>query len=244
LVLLGFLILGGVVLQSQAHDWRPYPVSGGYQIATEFYGPGTGGMSGIGLSSSNTVVAIRFTDHPRLFPQDYWLIGVLAVFLATVVWYGWRSGRTRAFVWVALCGMVAVASFLLIQVIVENNPELGTTIGGSLAAIGICAAAWVYFTLGPGEKVVTAVSVVGLSLGGGILLAGVAPVVSEELIVVSGLLVLAWLERSRLLAVIAVAFFVVAWIFLPGVSGLALSAGVLLLGGIASLLLRKRAVPA
>jgi hypothetical protein len=43
--------------------------------------------------------------------------------------------------------VTAVAAFSRILVLADGNPELGRTIGGPLSAIGICPAAWMYFTL-------------------------------------------------------------------------------------------------
>jgi hypothetical protein len=250
LVLLGFLILSGIVLTSADHhhaDWFAYtPLDGRYLSPGGWYGTGTGGMvgTGFGVGEQHTVVGMSFGSHISLFPWGYWFAGVLMIFLATVVWYGWRSGRKRAFLWIAACGSIAVAGFLFTLGIVDARPELRPTIGGSLVALGICAGAWVYFRLGPGGKFATALSATSLATGAGVLLAGVAPAVADELIVVCGLLVLAWLERSRLLAVVAVVFFAVAWFLLPGMAGMAMSAGVLLLGGICALVLKKTTSPA
>jgi hypothetical protein len=246
LVLLGFLTLGGIVLVD-----RPWtPSAGAHVLSPRLPGLGTGGMSGTGLGGytpdSNTVLIsiTQVSDSyggATPFPAGYWVAGVFAVFLATVVFYAWSSGRRRLFAWVGLYGLVAIAGLLLVTDIVARQPDLRTTIGGSLTAMGLCAAAWVYFRLGPGRNAVTAIGAICLPIGFAALLVGTVAVSADQWVVTVGLLALAWFERSWLLAAVAGLVFVVAWAFLPETIGLVLAASVLLVGGIAALMLRNMA---
>jgi hypothetical protein len=235
LALLGFLSLGGIVLTSQQAPLRGLATS--EQFLTG------GGMYGVGFSSSTQYTgllsSVKFMTARSELPWEYWIVGSVVAFLATVIWYAWKSGREVAFAFAGVGGLIAVVGFLAVIQIVVAQPGLTLTVGGSLVALGLCAAAWVYFNLGRGGRIVKAISAVTLATGGSALLVNVVPVVTDEWIVVSGLLVLAWLERSLFLVAVAVAFFVVAWAFLPGVTGLVLMAAVLFFGAIAALLLRR-----
>jgi hypothetical protein len=84
-------------------------------------------------------------------------------------------------------------------------------------------------------------SVAALALGVPLLLVGLIPTPGSVWAVVSGLLVLAWYERSIVLAAVAVVLSVVAWVFLPGVTATILIGGVLLLGAVAALLVERPA---
>jgi hypothetical protein len=237
LVLLGFLMLGGIVLANRANAWSSLmPADAGYQA--------TGQLRGLGMSRENerglTLVTSVYIRAPSSLPDEYWIAGVLVILLATLVWYAWGSGRVGEFVWTGICGLFGVVGFLMVTVVVETQPELVVTVGGSLVALGLCAAAWVYFGLGPAKRAVTAVGVLALLLGTSALLLDQTSLRSDQLLVAVGLLTLAWLERSLPLAAVALVFLTAGWIFLPGVAGLALGSAVLLAGGIGALVLRNR----
>ncbi|MFD1052448.1 hypothetical protein ACFQ1S_46110, partial [Kibdelosporangium lantanae] len=87
---------------------------------------------------------------------------------------------------------------------------------------------------------VGAVSVVTLGMGVSLVLVGLLPVGGALWVVVGGLSVLAWYERSVVALVVAVTFSLVAWAFLPGVTATILLGGVLLLGAVAVLLGQRR----
>lgn len=228
LVLLGFLMLGGLVVadarsRSAAQLW---PL---WQNAKPL------------APDSNTVVVIGFgSTSMTMQPEEYWSIGLAVVFLATLVWYALGSGRVRDSVLIGLSGLVGLLLFYLTMAMVHGDPDLGPTIGGSLLAIGAAAGAWVYFRLGPGQLGVTAISVVCLSIGASALVIGHVPLFAEHMIVLSGLVALAVRERSPLLAVVAALFLAVAWLYPFGATGLALTAVVLFLGGAAAILTARR----
>lgn len=225
LVLLGFLMLGGLFL-----------ANGTKSHALTMFRP----LSDIVRQpDSNTLIAVSVGSTPTtMHPEEYWSIGIAAVFLATVFWYA--RGVSRRFLLVAAYGLVAFILFYLTIAMVEGQEDLGPTIGGSFVAIGAAAGAWVYFRLGPGQLGVTAISVVCLSIGVSALVIGHVPLLAEHLIVLTGLLVLAVWERSPLLAVVAAGFLAVAWMFPSGTTGLALAAVVLFLGGAAAVLATRR----
>lgn len=238
LVLLGFLALGGIALAGDRYQPLAF-----HQLE----GLGPGGIYGTGVSQAYQSVMVLSSVSPvavRTYPGEYWVAGVLVILLATAVWYAWRSGQERTFAFLGLAGVVAAVGFLVILEIVLAQPALAPTIGGSLLAVGLCGAAWVYFRLGGGRRVVAGISVVVVATGGVALLINVTPVRPDQWIVVCGLLVLAGLERSLFLAAVALVYFVVAWAFLPGVTGLVLTAAVLFFGGVSALVLKKSAVTA
>jgi hypothetical protein len=225
LVLLGFLMLGGLFLANatEAHGLAVLrPLSDMVHPADR-----------------NTIIMISGgAVSTTLHPEEYWSIGIAAVFLATVIWYA--RGKVRQVLLVAAYGLAALVLFYLTIAMVQGQQDLGPTLGGSFIAIGAAAGAWVYFRLGPGQLGVTAISVVCLTIGVSALLIGNVPLFAEHLIVICGLLALAVRERSALLAVVAAGFLAVTWMFPSGPTGLALAAVVLFLGGAAAVLTTRR----
>ncbi|ONI71026.1 hypothetical protein ALI144C_51675 [Actinosynnema sp. ALI-1.44] len=143
------------------------------------------------------------------------------------------------FLFGAVCGVVAIAAFSWMMWTAKEMPELAPTVAGSLLAIGVCAAVWVYFQLGRGKSVLTAISVTTLTVGVLGLLAAWANYRGDELVVLGGLLVLAWWERSLLVAGAAAVLLLVGAVSLPPVTELVLVSAVLFLCAFVALARRK-----
>ncbi|GAB3905925.1 hypothetical protein GCM10029964_101910 [Kibdelosporangium lantanae] len=228
LVLLGMLTLGGAALRV----WEP-PVSGfhdfGPYSGTQFLTSGTGAtvnLTGIEMTAGGLFPPGGFGS------SRYWLVGILLVLVATAVWYAVQARRWQTFVVVAVSGTATV----LLTYFATGQPEFALSVGGALAVVGVVAGAWRFFQSRP----VGAVSVVTLGMGVSLVLVGLLPVGGALWVVVGGLSVLAWYERSVVALVVAVTFSLVAWAFLPGVTATILLGGVLLLGAVAVLLGQRR----
>lgn len=224
LVLLGMLTLGGAALRV----WEP-PLRGSQAYrsynGTQFLSGeqlGTGGISGVGLGPGKLFPPAGFGS------SEYWLVGVLLVLLATSAWYAARARRWQTFVVAAISGTAAV----LMTYFATGERELALSVGGALVVIGGVVIVWRRFQ-------VPTVGVVAVALGVPLLLVGLVPVGGTLWVVVGGLLVLAYYERSVIALVVGVAFFLVAWAFLPGVTATILMGAVLLLGAVAALLVQR-----
>ncbi|HEV2781384.1 MAG TPA: hypothetical protein VGX25_18535 [Actinophytocola sp.] len=251
LALLGFLLLGGLGLDSvrTARDfgWFAYRPSGTYLISAEQYGAGVDSLS------------VRYFDYPAMafdlwqYPsRDWpWQVIVIATFVVTVAWYGWRARRTggasaRPFVALAAGGGVAIAAAYVIAAwaaAVPKPSELVTSVALPLALLGGVAGAWAYFRLGPGRRAAAVISVVCLLVGAATLLGSQLPPLVDPVIITVGLLGLAWWERSVLLALVAVAVLAAMAAFPVGTLSALVPAMLLLVGAIAALVLRGRPAP-
>jgi hypothetical protein len=223
LVLLGMLTLGGAALR-----FWDQPVYGSQtyrSYSMQFLSQeqlGTGGITGTGFGPGKLFPPVGFGS------SQYWLVGVLLVLLATAAWYAVRARRWQMFVVAAISGTAAV----LMTYFATGERELALSVGGALVVIGGVVIVWRRFQ-------VSTVSVVALALGVPLLLVGVVPAGGALWVVVGGLLVLAWYERSVIALVVAVTFLVVAWIFLPGLTATILMGCVLFLGAVAALLVQR-----
>ncbi|CAM3396731.1 Integral membrane protein [Kibdelosporangium persicum] len=230
LMLLGFLTLGSAAF-AQGGWWvdaryTSFP-GNDYPVTTTLYGleMSRAAERQLHTLSPGAVYAATvwsFTSNP-----EYWIVGVTLVFLAAIAWYAHGSGRVRAFALATVCGSVAIVAFPCMMWIIDETPDLAPTIAGSLLAIGLCAAAWVYFQLGRGRSALTAISVVTLAVGVTGLLATWTSYRAEELLVTGGLLVLAWWERSLLLAALTAVLLLIGAVPLPTIIEFILVTGLL-----------------
>jgi hypothetical protein len=235
LALLGFGLLGLVGLDSvrasQDFGWFSY---------TPIYSP---------LSSDSTDLGTMVRAEALLSPgaayQSWgsfdlahypirgwqWAVLVTATLIATVAWYGRRARRAarRAHVVLAVGGGIAVpAGYVAVAVAVANSDSAGvvTSVGLPLIGLGVLAAVWAYFRLGLG--VVALIGVVCLVVGVSTVIGAWSPGMLDPMIIAGGLLALAKYERSRLLAVVAVAVLVAMAVFPIGTLTMLIPAAMLL----------------
>lgn len=230
LALLGFLALGSAAF-AQGEWWvdarRTSFPDDGYPVATTLYGVEMSQSAERQLHVLSPGAMYGTTGWSSTSTPEYWLFGMTLVLLASIAWYAHGSGRVRAFVLATVCGVVTIVAFPCMMWIVEKTPDLAPTIAGSLLAIGLCAAAWVYFQLGRGKSVLTVISMVTLAVGATGLLATWTSYRADQLLVASGLLVLAWWERSLLLAALTAVLLVIGAVSLPTLIELVLVTGLL-----------------
>lgn len=169
-----------------------------------------------------------------------WPYVIAFVFVATVVWYAVRSRpiRFRWFGGVLIGGLLALVVALVIGGEMTSHGdgrELLGTVCLLFAVLGAGAAAWVYFRLGRGRRPATVIALFFLPLAayGGVV--SVVPVPENPLLAGMGLLALAWIERSVLLASVTVVFLLAAVLFTIGTTALLIPAAVVLAGAIAAL---------
>jgi hypothetical protein len=230
LALLGFLALGSAAF-AQGGWWvdarhASFP-GNDYPLTTTLYGVEMSRTAERQLHVLSPGAIYGTTVWSSTSNPEYWVFGVTLVFLAAIAWYAHGSGRVRAFALATVCGVVAIVAFPCMMWIIEETPDLAPTIAGSLLAIGLCAAAWVYFQLGRGRSALTAISVVTLAVGATGLLATWTSYRADELLVAGGLLVLAWWERSLLLAALTAVLLVIGAVSLPTLIELVLVTGLL-----------------
>ncbi|SMD06108.1 hypothetical protein [Kibdelosporangium aridum] len=224
LALLGFLTLGNAAF-----------IQDGWRLDTTFFPSDTSTATLYGLEMSRAYEQRLLSVGSQVGPSgwlstpnlEYWIFGTAFVFLAVIAWYAHGSGRVRPFALAAVCGVVAVVAFSCMMWIAERAPEAAPTVAGSLLAIGLCAAAWVYFQLGRGKSVLTAISVVTVAVGATGLLATWTSCRADQLLLVSVLAVLAWWERSLLVAALAAVLLVIGALSLSTVVQIVLVAGLL-----------------
>ncbi|MCX2952765.1 hypothetical protein [Lentzea sp. NEAU-D7] len=195
--------------------------------------------------------------HP-LALSLYWLGALVAGLLATVWWYRWRARRvgvetpTGAYVQVALLGLVAVLFGIPLStsLFFEYSPIDPTLLVAAVAMTVLLGLALLAFRakrmrplLVPVGLLLASIALsllqlpdvgVDLGMGGG----------AQFLAIATGLLTLAWIERSVLCSVIAVVFTAGALIVnnasvdndaLGGAMGVLLLAAVLVAGGLGAL---------
>ncbi|CAL9442602.1 hypothetical protein SUDANB95_02264 [Actinosynnema sp. ALI-1.44] len=190
---------------------------------------------------------------PSLGRDLYWMVGLTIGFLVTVWWYRWRAGKvgvetsTRLYAQVTL--FVLAFPLLGVPVLTELFfNRLGWPVALAALVVGVVAV-----TLVAKRKLRTAVAVLALILVGH--LVTVFPF-GHLLVVAVGVLGLAWVERSALCTTFAVLFGVWAlfvngwatWVYdavlwpvpLVDTGDLLSSALVLVLGGVAGLVTRRR----
>jgi hypothetical protein len=178
-----------------------------------------------------------------------WLVLVTATLIATVAWYGRRArragGSVRMHVALAVGGGITVpAGYIAIAVADANSDpaDLVTSVGLPLIGLGVLAAAWAHFRLGPGLRVAALIGVVCLVVGVSTVIGTWSPGMLDPVIIAGGLLALARFERSRLLAVVAVAVLVTMAVFPFGTLTMLIPAAMLLATAIVVLVRQSWAV--
>jgi hypothetical protein len=248
LVLLGFLLLGLLgfdsVRSGRDFGWFAYQQPGQWYLSSDQY-PGVI-VGGAGQYSDAALLTFGLWPYPSRGWR--WAVLVLVTFVATVIWYGWRARRagaasTRSFVRLVLGGALAIVVanvFVAWAGSLPNPAELVTTVGLPVALLGVVAG--LYWRLGSGRRWVAMISLFCVFAGACSVLGWLAPPLVDPAIITGGLLGLAWLERSALLAFVAVAAFAGMVIFPAGVLSMLVPA-MLLLGGAIAVLVRTAASP-
>lgn len=237
--MLGFLLLGLAA-------WATRTSSGWYAYAP-YRGNGNFGFaSPEPLLSPDHALFVVNSSTPRLTP---WQPAIAVAFLVTVAWYAIRArGAGTPFSTRRVVGTVAAG--LAVLVLGALVAAMGYSSGGSwlavsvalpLVMIGVCAAVWAYFRLGPGRKVALAVCLVSLPLAAYALAAALNPSWVDPVTAALGLSVLAWLTRSVLLGVIVAVFLLASLAFPMSTLALLVPGAVLLAGAIAVLVPARRA---
>nr|WP_042187072.1 hypothetical protein [Kibdelosporangium sp. MJ126-NF4] len=244
LALLGFLALGSTAVSLEGwvvdSSHTSFPI-GGQQF---LYSGEFASLRGVTMSRAyedqfNTSISFYTGEAwPSVGSAEYWVAGLSLVLLAAIAWYARGSGRAWTYLAAAVCGVVAIGAFSCTMWIVEESPDLAPTVAGSLLAIGLCAAGWVYFNLGRGRSTLTVISVMTSAVGVTGLLAAWTSYRADELLVAGGLVLLAWWERSWLVAALAGAILAIEAVPMPTLVQLVLVTGLLFAGAFVALLRR------
>lgn len=192
--------------------------------------------------SSDALVALESPQPFEAFGQ--WPVAALLVFALTVAWYVYRA-NSRPSPWrVALLVAGGAAAILVLSAFggaswdsIDESGFLATFVL-PLGALGLCGLAWAYFGTGRGRKAAGWTGGVLVGLVASMLLAMALPDLGDLLIYTIGALVLAWLERSLVLVVVALLVVVGSLEMIPAPPGL-VPGLVLLTGAIAGLVTRR-----
>lgn len=238
LVLLGFGLLGLLgwdsVRASQDFGWFSYtPMSSDpVHLDTAILSPGADYQA--------RAVSFNLTQYPM---RDWpWAVLVTTTLVATVAWYGWRArradGSVRGHVALAVgCGILVPAGHVVVGMAdtTADPAKLVTSVGLPLIGLGVLAAAWACFRLGPGRRAAALISAACLVVGVGTVLGAWSPGLLDPVIIAGGLLTLARFERSLLLAVVAVAVLVAMVVFPVGMLSTLIPAVMMLAAAIVAL---------
>lgn len=219
------------------------------------YTPATG--SGFQLTEHTFVTVYGDAYLPAGFrrspARDWpWPLLVTGTLVATVAWYGWRAhragrGSVRAAAgWALGSGVAVLVAYAVVGMAVTtaDPAAMVSSIGLPLLGLGVLAAAWAYFRLESGWRTLVLVTgAVCVVAGAGTVLGAWSAGLLEPLIIGAGLLALARYERSRLLAVVAVAMLVALVAFPTGTLGLLLPAAIALAGAIVVLVRQVSITP-
>jgi hypothetical protein len=241
LAALGFLLLGLTALGMPSGDsgWFAYTPAERHAYAVI-----TPGLSQQGGNTAVPVLATGFTRQSEVGRFWPWVAG--AGFLATLAWYAVRAHRTgRPFrpgmlVLSGLGGLVALtAAAVLGEFAHVAGPGVAAGVAWPVALLGLCGAGWAFFRLGPGARPAGITGVTLLALGAYALVSSVLPG-ENGLLIGAGLALLAWLERSVLLAAVAGLFSLVVVVL--AATELAAPAGTAVVfgGAITALVLSRR----
>lgn len=175
--------------------------------------------------------------------DETWMALVLVTLVGAVAWYAVRARRAgrsvRGHVAVALGGAAIVLAAHIIAAIaaVPDAGELVRSVALPLVGLGVLAGA--YHRLGPGRRTAAVLSVVCLTVGASVLMGAWAFALVDPLLITCGLLVLAWYERSRLVAVLSVVLLAALLLFPFGILSTLVPAAVVLAAGVTALVRRS-----
>lgn len=245
LMLLGFGLLGLLgwdsVRPPQEFGWiagDPLSYGSGY---------GVGGTDVATAFVSVTQTGLRWI--PR---QDWtWVVLVTLTLVATMAWYGWRArragGSASAYVALAVSGGIAVPmgyAFAVLTAAAADPAGVVTAVGLPLVGLGALAVVWARARLTPRWRaVVVAIGIACLVMGLATVLAAWVPELFLPVTITVGLLALARFERSRPLALVAVAVLVALLVFPYGTLSTLIPAVIVLAAAVVTLA-RRPAVPA
>lgn len=234
LVLLGFGLLGLLgwdsVTVTRWFAYTPDPFDHGFVSPAPLVAEGL---------STSTTIAGRFETAWYPMRDWPWAALVIATLVATVIWYGRRAGRpVRTRVALALgCGVGASTCYVAAGIAdaVPDPAGLLTSVGLPLFGLGALAGVWAYLERGPWRRKATVISAACLAVGVGAVLGAWSPGLLEPVLIVGGLLVLARLEHSRLLVVVAAAVLVAMLVFRFGTLSTLVPAVIVLAAAIVAL---------
>jgi hypothetical protein len=218
--------------------YQPLPATSGYVV-------GGGGVATayVGLSQSGLGLApVR---------DRAWVVLVTVTLVATMAWYGWRARRAGdsagTYVALAVGGGIAVPVGYVAAAVTDAAADpagLVTPVALPLVALGGLALVWARVRLGPRWRVVVvAVGVACLLVGLATMLGAWAPGLFLPVVIAGGLLALARFERSRLLALVAVAVLAALLVFPLGTLSTLVPAVIVLAAAVVSLA-RRPVAPA
>ena len=168
-----------------------------------------------------------------------WTLLVAVTLAGAVLWYGVRARAGWRHVAVAVGGVLAVLACHAVAGIADAMPDEGglvRSVALPLAGLGVLAGA--YFWFGPRRRPAVVVAVVCLTAGVSALAGAWAYGLLDPLLITCGLLALAWYERSRLVAVLAVVLPVAFLLFPYGVLSTLVPAVLVLAVAVTALVLR------
>ncbi|RZS34842.1 hypothetical protein EV193_108192 [Herbihabitans rhizosphaerae] len=230
LALLGFLVLGVLVLADSTDFWRPR-----FEFLT--------------MEEFHRQQALPEPSSLG-FVNPWYMPTVLAiVFLATVVFCAVRARDAGTPIPMITLGLiigggaiVGVYCYVIAGLEVSTS-DLVTVWLGPLAVLGAAAAAWSYLGLGPGAQQAKIVGSVCLAAAAFGMVVALAPAIVEGLLVLTGLTVLGYLERTVLPVLAGLVFLATTWFLRPGPTGVVIPAAALLLAAFAALLMAQRRQP-
>lgn len=234
LVLLGFglLVLLGwdSISDSQDYGWFAYA-------------PATDENQ---LSLHSTVVVQRFEAQRYPMRDSGWAAVIVVVLVATTAWYAWRARENlRVHVTVAIAGVVGVVVCYLFAAVADASADAGvvTSVGLPLFGLGVMAGVWAYLRPGRARWLAATLATGCLAVAIGTALGVWAPGLVDPVLITGGLLVLARVERSRLLVAVAGVVLAAMVVFSTGTLSMLLPATLLLLAGVVALVRSHNPVP-
>lgn len=176
-------------------------------------------------------------------PRDWsWAVLIAVTLVGTVAWYAWRArrsgGSVGTHVALAVTGALAVATCHVVADFADSVADpagLVPSVGLPLLGLGVLAAAWAWFRLGPWRRTAAAIGIVCTVTGAATVLGAWSPGLLDPVLLTVGLLALARYERSWLLAVAAVVVFAALLVFPDGVLSTLVPAALVLATAIVTL---------